>query len=101
MVAQNTTGLLPYFAAFLPAGLSARNTPIETKRSEVPRVPFEISRIFLKSGIRATKVPAVKPFVINVMVTARRALRRVRSISCAVYPASVELSLRIFSENND
>ena len=101
MVAQKTTGLLPNFAEFFPAGFKARKTPIETKRREVPNVPLEISRILLKSGIRATKVPAVKPLTINVMVTARRARRSVRSMSCEVYPASVELSLRIFSENND
>jgi hypothetical protein len=39
--------------------------------------------------------------VINVMVTASRARRRVRSISCEVYPAKVQFPLRHFSENDD
>ena len=68
-VDQKITGLLPNRALFLPAGRSPAKTPTETKRSERPRSPSEIFSIALKSGIRATKVPAVKPFTIKARIT--------------------------------
>ena len=95
MVEKKIIGWLPNFAEYLPAGLRARNTPADTKSKERPRVPFEISRILLKSGILATKLPALKPLMIKVTVTAIRARLRARSISCEVYSVKVELSLRL------
>ena len=95
MVEKKIIGWLPNFAEYLPAGLRARNTPADTKSKERPRVPFEISRILLKSGILATKLPALKPLMIKVTVTAMRARLRARSISCEVYSVKVELSLRL------
>ena len=95
MVEKKIIGWLPNFAEYLPAGLRARNTPADTKSKERPRVPFEISRILLKSGILATKLPALKPLMIKITVTAMRARLRARSISCEVYSVKVELSLRL------
>lgn len=95
MVEKKIIGWLPNFAEYLPAGLRAINTPADTKSKERPRVPFEISRILLKSGILATKLPALKPLMIKVTVTAMRARLRARSISCEVYSVKVELSLRL------
>ena len=95
IVEKKIIGWLPYFAEYLPAGLRARNTPADTKSKERPRVPFEISRILLKSGILATKLPALKPLIIKVTVTAMRARLRARSISSKVYSVKVELSLRL------
>ena len=100
IVEKKIIGWLPYFAEYLPAGLRARNTPAEIKSRERPRVAFEISRILLKSGILATKLPALKPLIMKVIVTAMRARLRARSISCEVYSVKVELSLRIYSENS-
>jgi hypothetical protein len=97
IVEKKIIGWLPYFAEYLPAGLRARNTPAEIKSRERPRVAFEISRILLKSGILATKLPALKPLIMKVIVTAIRARLRARSISCEVYSAKVNLSFRLHS----
>ena len=43
----------------------------------------------------ATKLPALKPLIMKVTVTAMRAWLRERSISCKVYSVKVDLSLRL------
>ncbi len=98
MVEKNMIGWLPNFAEYFPAGLRARNTPADTKSRERPRVEFEISRILLKSGILATKLPALKPLMIKVTVMPMRARPRAKSITCEVYSVQVKLFLGLFSE---
>ena len=70
---KKATGELPYFADNLPAAGIAANTPSEAASKHKLKVEFEISKVFLISGILATNAPTTRPLVMKVIVTASRA----------------------------
>ena len=72
---------LPYLAADFPIGPRAVKTPADIMSRQNPRAELESSRLLFKSGMRETKLPALKPKQRKESVTPRWARFMARSVN--------------------